>query len=120
MPESQPESYTFRVNAELLAPGQIPVHESTPLAPVRDSSVENDDFGVPALVHLVLEDGMTLRLAYGSSVRVQALHPPARPRMLCARCPLRRKITPRPLQPLPPHTRITAACRTFPSGWAVA
>ncbi|WP_341395389.1 DUF6707 family protein [Arthrobacter sp. G119Y2] len=79
MPESQPESYTFRVNAELLAPGQIPVHESTSLAPVRDSSVENDDFGVPALVHLVLEDGMTLRLAYGSSVRVKAPAPAGAP-----------------------------------------
>lgn len=79
MPESQPESYTFRVNAELLAPGQIPVRENTSLAPVRDSSVENDDFGVPALVHLVLEDKMTLRLAYGSSVRVQAPAPSGAP-----------------------------------------
>lgn len=79
MPESQPESYTFRVNAELLAPGQIPVHESTSLAPVKDSSVETDDFGVPALVVLGLEDGMTLRLAHGSSVRVQAPAPSGSP-----------------------------------------
>lgn len=79
MPESQPESYTFRVNAELLAPGQIPVHEGTSLAAVREHSVENDDFGVPALVHLVLEDGMALRLAYGSPVRVQAPPPAGAP-----------------------------------------
>lgn len=79
MPESQPESYTFRVNAELLAPGQIPVHEGISLAPVRDSSVETDDFDTPALVQLVLEDGMKLRLAHGSSVRVRAPAPAGAP-----------------------------------------
>lgn len=79
MPESQPESYTFRVNAELLEPGQIPVHESAPLAPVKDSTVKDDDFGTPALVNLILEDGMALSLAYGSSVRVQAPPPVSAP-----------------------------------------
>lgn len=79
MSESQPESYTFRVNAELLAPGQIPVHDSLSLAPVQGSSVEEDDFGTPALVNVRLTDGQTLRLAYGSSVRVQAPPPAGAP-----------------------------------------
>ena len=79
MPESQPESYAFRVNAELLAPGQILVHEGTLLAPVKESSVEKDDFGAPALVIVVLEDATTLRLAHGSSVRVQAPAPSGAP-----------------------------------------
>lgn len=82
MSESQPETYTFRVNAELLSPGQKLVPgdgAAAPLAPVAGLSLENDDFGTPALVITELEDGTSLRLAHGSSVRVQAPAPEGSP-----------------------------------------
>ncbi|MCC3276324.1 MULTISPECIES: DUF6707 family protein [unclassified Arthrobacter] len=82
MSESAPETYTFRVNAELLAPGQKLVPgdgPAAPLAPVAGTSVEEDDFGTPALVIVKLEDGSSLRLAHGSSVRVQAPAPEGAP-----------------------------------------
>ena len=82
MSESQPESYTFRVNAELLSPGQKLVPgdgAAAPLAPVAGTSLEDDDFGTPALVIVKLEDGETVRLAYASSVRVLAPAPEGSP-----------------------------------------
>ena len=82
MSESLPETYAFRVNAELLAPGQrlVPADGgATALAPVAGTSVEDDDFGTPALVIVKLEDGQSLRLAHGSSVRVQAPAPEGDP-----------------------------------------
>ena len=82
MSESQPESYTFRVNAELLSPGQKLVPgdgAAAPLAPVAGTSMEDDDFGTPALVLVKLEDGSSLRLAHGSSVRVLAPAPEGSP-----------------------------------------
>ncbi|MCC3292220.1 DUF6707 family protein [Arthrobacter sp. zg-Y1110] len=82
MSESLPETYAFRVNAELLAPGQILVPgegAAEPLAPVAGTRVEADDFGVPALVLAKLDDGTSLRLAYGSAVRVQAPAPEGAP-----------------------------------------
>ena len=79
MPESQPDTYTFRVNAELLAPGQKLVLSDASLAPVSGTSVEEDDFGTPALVIAKLQDGRTVRLAHGSAVRVQAPAPAGDP-----------------------------------------
>ncbi|MBD7996296.1 hypothetical protein H9639_13410 [Arthrobacter sp. Sa2CUA1] len=75
MSESVPETYAFRVNAELLVPGQKLVLDELTLAPLTELRIEEDDFGTPALVIADLEDGGTVRIAYGSAVRVAAPAP---------------------------------------------
>ncbi|UPO76974.1 DUF6707 family protein [Arthrobacter sp. Helios] len=75
MSESVPDTYAFRVNAELLVPGQKLVLDELTLAPLANLRIEEDDFGTPALVLAELEDGGTLRIAYGSVVRVAAPAP---------------------------------------------
>ncbi|MFZ3453903.1 DUF6707 family protein [Arthrobacter sp. 7Tela_A1] len=75
MSESAPEIYAFRVNAELLVPGQRLVLDELTLAPLASVRVEEDDLGTPALVVAELEDGESLRIAYGSAVRVAAPAP---------------------------------------------
>ena len=79
MPENQPETYAFRVNAEHLRPGQGLVLADGGTAPVESLSIETDDFGVPALAVALLEDNRTVRMAYGSTVRVQAPAPEGPP-----------------------------------------
>ncbi|MBD8044851.1 hypothetical protein H9638_13650 [Arthrobacter sp. Sa2BUA2] len=75
MSESVPDTYAFRVNAELLVPGQKLVLDELTLAPLTGVRIEEDDFGTPALVLVELEDGGTLRIAFGSAVRVAAPAP---------------------------------------------
>ena len=79
MSQSPPETYAFRVNAELLASGQILVLADGSAAAVESVSVEADDFGVPALVLALLADNRTVKMAHGSSVRVQAPAPSGPP-----------------------------------------
>ncbi|KAD3456042.1 DUF6707 family protein [Arthrobacter yangruifuii] len=112
MSESQPETYVFRVNAELLAPGQklVPGEGAAePLAPVAGTSVEADDFGVPALVIAKLDDGTSLRLAYGSAVRVQAPAPEGAPSDAVRQVPLEEN----------PAEIIAGAAATHPNNRAV-
>ncbi|WP_312182282.1 DUF6707 family protein [Arthrobacter sp.] len=75
MSESVPDTYAFRVNAELLVPGQKLVTDDLTWAPLATLRIEDDDFGTPALVIAELDDGVTLRIAYGSTVRVAASPP---------------------------------------------
>lgn len=75
MSMSVPDKYAFRVNAELLVPGQKVVLDELTLAPVAAIRIEEDDLGNPALVIADLEDGEVLRIAYGSAVRVAAPAP---------------------------------------------
>ncbi|MEB7447949.1 DUF6707 family protein [Arthrobacter koreensis] len=75
MSMSVPDKYAFRVNAELLVPGQKVVLDEKTLAPLAAVHIEEDDLGNPALVIADLEDGETLRIAYGAAVRVAAPAP---------------------------------------------
>lgn len=75
MSESVPDTYAFRVNAELLVPGQKLMRDELALAPLTSVRIEEDDLGTPALVIAELDDGETLRIAYGSPVRVAAPAP---------------------------------------------
>jgi hypothetical protein len=76
MIELQPKSYINIVKAEAVTRGHKFLTRSRKhSAAVVSTSVELDDFGTPALIIATLEDGTTVRIAHGSTIRVVSNRP---------------------------------------------
>lgn len=76
MIELQPKSYVNIVKAEAVTRGnKFLTRNRTHSAAVVSTAVELDDFGTPALIIATLEDGTTVRIAHGSTIRVVSNRP---------------------------------------------
>lgn len=76
MIELQPKTYINIVKAEAVVRGHKFLTRSRKhSAPVVSTAVELDDFGTPALIVATLEDGTTVRIAHGSTIRVVSNRP---------------------------------------------
>lgn len=76
MIELQPKTYINIVKAEAVTRGhKFLTRSRTHSAAVVSTAVELDDFGTPALILATLEDGTTVRIAHGSTIRVVSNRP---------------------------------------------
>jgi hypothetical protein len=72
----QPKTYINIVKAEAVTRGhKFLTRSRTHSAAVVSTAVELDDFGTPALIVATLEDGTTVRIAHGSTIRVVSNRP---------------------------------------------
>lgn len=73
MTSTPAESHYMNNQAGTLSAGsRMILPDATSSAEITDVSVEYDDFGAPALVHVTLTDGATLRIGVSSQVKVLA------------------------------------------------